>query len=277
MRSGAVQLADVGVSDTRLSEHVPPGCAVDRWAAEAGILLRAEGLPAGPLMVRFGARQRVIVQVASRGDDHPVLRIADRYPRGALPVLPDAATWTPPDLELIRAGAITADRLHPLVASALVPDRSLAGTSRVADPPGRSRLVECRGEQHRIGLQNGVLTALDHDPDEIRREELLVALSGTPLPCLRVIDQAHRHPDCLGGVHERLIHGDIAGALAVVEGLLGPDAVLRDGALRDELEAAAQRRITYGQFRAGVSTSGPYPDRSTRRRARSHPRHTMSR
>ncbi len=275
-RSGAVQLADSGVSDPRLSEHAPPGCALDRWAAEAGILLRAEGLPAGPVLMRFGARQRVVVQLMSRGDDLTELRIVGRNPRGALPVLPDAAAWVLPDLELIRAGAITADRLHPLVASALVPDCSPSGTSCDTDPVGRSRWVECRGERHRIGLVNGVLTALDHDPDEVRREELLVALTGTPLPCLRAIDQAHRHPDCLAGVHERLIHGDIDGALAVVEGLLGPNAVLRDGALRDELEAAAQRRITYGQFRAGVST-GPYSDRSARSHTRSHPRHAISR
>ena len=102
-----------------------------------------------------------------------------------------------------------------------------------------------------------MLAPLDHDPAEIRREELLAALSGTPLPCLRAIDEAHRRPDCLAGVRERLDHGDTAGALAVVEGLLGPDALLRNGALRDELEAAARRRITYGLFRAGLAGPGP--------------------
>lgn len=115
------------------------------------------------------------------------------------------------------------------------------------------------GASARIGLVDGVLAPLDHDPEEIRREELLVALTGTPLPCLREIDRAHRRPDCLSGVRERLDHGDVAGALAVVEGLLGPDAVLRDGPLRDELEAAARRRITYGLYRSGLT--GPSPRR----------------
>ncbi|CAM5658208.1 putative protein OS=Streptomyces glaucescens OX=1907 GN=SGLAU_27050 PE=4 SV=1 [Streptomyces glaucescens] len=135
-----------------------------------------------------------------------------------------------------------------------------------------------RGLGARIGLVDGVLAPLDHDPAEIRREELLAALTGTPLPCLQAIDEAHRHPDCLSGVRERLDHGDVAGALAVVEGLLGPDALLRDGALRDELEAAARRRITYGLYRAGLSGPGPdrtFMDMKSRhtRDDRSRPRH----
>lgn len=252
-------------------------CAVDRWGDEAGILLRAEGLPTGPVTVRCGARRRLILEPVVDGDGHgpPALRISAASTdaaASALPVLPDAATWVPPDLELLRAGAIEADGLHPLVASALVPGHSPSGPGRDRDRAGRPRLVECRGAQHRIGLVNGVLAPLDHDPAEIRREELLVALTGTPLPCLRAIDEAHRHPHCLAGVRERLVHGDTSGALAVVEGLLGPDAMLRSGALRDELEAAALRRVTYGLFRAGLTGGGPGPDRipPDRLRSRDH-------
>ncbi|QIS21116.1 hypothetical protein [Nocardia terpenica] len=280
IRSGAEQFAENGTMDSRLRKMVPQGCAIDRWAAEAEILLRAEGRPPGPLLVRFGARRRMVVELPSLRDD-PVLRIAERYPRAmmpALPILPDAATWVLPDLALIHAGAITADRLHPLVAAALLPDYSPTEKSCDTDRVDQPRLVECRGEQHRIGLVNGALTALDHDPAEIRREELLIALSGTPLPCLQAIDQAHRHPDCLVGVQDRLSHGDITGALAIVEGLLGPDAVLRAGALRDELEASARRRITYGLFRSGLTGSGPTPIPTNRRRDyRSRPRNATSR
>ncbi|MEU8792486.1 hypothetical protein [Streptomyces sp. NPDC048643] len=289
---------------------VPPelGCAVDRWAAEAAILLRAEGRTAGPVAVRLGSRHRLLLDVgldvglrrsaldpltdsgvdrgvpqASDGPGPPGPRIRPA-PKGGngspLPVLPDAATWVLPDLHLIRTGAIDAQRLHPLVAAALVPGRTPVPVPRAPDPPGRPRIVECRGDRHRIGLVDGVLRPLDHDPTEIRREELLVALTGTPLPCLQAIDEAHRRPHCLSGVRERLHHGDTAGALAVVEGLLGPDAVLRGGALRDELRAAAERRITYGLFRAGLT--GPAPGRirpgPTRPRDhRSHPRETTGR
>jgi hypothetical protein len=214
------------------------GCAVERWADEAAIVLRAEGRSAGTVLVRCGVRRRLLLDLGTggepaaggsrgshihpgHGDDAPSLRITaapgDDGAFISLPVLPDAATWALPDLELIRAGALDAERLHPLVASALVPDHARSGPHETLDRAGRPRLVECRGERHRIGLVDGTLTALDHDPAELRREELLVRLTGTPLPCLRAIDAAHRRPDCLSGVRERLDHGDIAGALAVVE------------------------------------------------------------
>ncbi|WP_051827605.1 hypothetical protein [Streptomyces bicolor] len=262
-------------------------CAVDRWADEARMLLRAEGLSGGgAVLVRLRGRHRLVLEVgegAERSDGSPALRIAASSGgrASALPVLPDAATWVLPDLELLRTGLIDAGRLHPLVASALVPDHSPPpGPSPASDPAVRPRLVDCRGARHRIGLVDGVLAPLDHDPEEVRREDLLAALTGTPLPCLQAIDEAHRRPDCLPDVRERLDHGDIAGALAVVEGLLGPDAVLRDGALRDELEAVARRRITYGLFRAGLIGPGPvrvrYDERAGRPpQYRAHPRNAL--
>ena len=297
---GAVPADDPAVT-ADLPGKVPPErlCAVDRWAAEAAILLGAEGWPGttGTVLVRLGGRHRLALRLTADGNGDgdadgngsgndsglPAARITAAPTGGgvsALPILPDAATWVLPDLELIRTGSIDADRLHPLVASALAPGRPTAGVSRAADPAGAPRIVECRGARHRIGLVDGVLAPLDHDPAEIRREELLVALTGTPLPCLQAIDRAHRRPDCLEGVRERLHHGDIAGALAVVEGLLGPDAPLRDGPLRDALEAAALQRITYGLFRAGLAGPGPTrvrPEDRRPRRLRSHPRHATPR
>ncbi|MFI6170762.1 hypothetical protein ACIBCN_28535 [Nocardia sp. NPDC051052] len=272
IRSGAADRRPT--LDPGLLAMTPAACAVGRWADEGEILCRAEGLPSNAFVVRFRARQRLVLDRAG-----PELRIASEYPAGrvsALPVLPDAATWVLPDLELLRSGAISAEQLHPLVASALVPGHSPRDAPRVQDPPGRPRIVECRGEQHRIGLVAGVLTALDHDLDELRREELLVALTGTPLPCLQAIDAVHRRPEGLTGVRERLDHGDTAGALAVVTGLLGADASLRHGALLDELEAAVHRRVTYGLFKAGLSVAGGYrvppPARVRPGRHRTHPR-----
>ena len=179
--------------------------------------------------------------------------------RAALPVLPDAATWVLPDLELLRAGLIEADRLHPLVAAALVPGSDRPPGRR---PPGtrtgRDRpVVECRGARHRIGLVDGVLAALDHDPAEIRREELLAALTGTPLPCLQAIDEAHRHPDCLADVRERLDHGDTAGALAVVEGLLGPTRCCATARCGTSWRRPRARRVDHGLFRAGPGRARP--------------------
>lgn len=283
-RAGAGQWAaeggDVGQLDPMGLVPAGIGCAVDRWASEAAIVLRSQGRDGGAVTVRLGARRRLVLHVGEQGDASgpPALHIAAALagqvsagPAGLAgagssalagggtsvwPELPDAATWVLPDLALLRAGLIDADWLHPLVAAALAPGRAPARVPLAAAGAG-PRLVECRGAQHRIGLVDGVLVALDHDPAEIGREALLVALGGTPLPCLRVIDDAHRHPECLAEVRARLDHGDAAGALAAVEDLLGPDALLRSGGLRDELERAARRRVTHGLYRAGLAGAGP--------------------
>ncbi|MFE6870229.1 hypothetical protein ACFVFS_27205 [Kitasatospora sp. NPDC057692] len=257
----------------------------ERWAAEARILLRADGHPDGAdaVRVRLGARRQVVVAAGTGG--HTARDALPMLPR--LPLLPDPAVRVPPDLELLRAGLIGPERLHPLVAEALVPGHSAAdggpGSGSGAAPgaaPGGQRLVECRGDRHRIGLVDGVLTALDHTPAEIRREELLMALTGTPLPCLQAVDDAHRRPESLADVRARLLHGDAAGALSVVEDLLGPDALLRAGALRDELAAAAERRIAYGLFRAGLAGRSPlraHPAGPRPQGRRSRPRHANHR
>ncbi|MGY0071558.1 hypothetical protein ACWZEH_33300 [Streptomyces sp. QTS137] len=285
-RSGADRPADANdrSAPPGAPELLPPGhrCAVDRWRDEAALVLRDAGCTSGTVVARIGNGRRLLLHLAGDGGDVPAprgLRLS-RVPvdgsTSTLPVLPYAATHVLPDLDLLRTGALDPGRLHPLVASALAPDsvpepvpgRVPSAARRAPVPEQEPRLVECRGERHRIGPAGGVLTALDHDPAEIRREELLAALTGTPLPCLQAIDRAHRRPDCLTGVRERLDHGDITGALAVVEGLLGPGARLRGGPLRDELEAAAERRIAYGLYRAGLS--GPAPGRLPPRSRRPH-------
>ncbi|MET8769562.1 hypothetical protein [Streptomyces sp. NPDC004658] len=236
--------------------------AVSRWAAEAELLLRAEGRgPRGAFTVRLGARSRAVLELVAPDDSHaptfrPLREAVPPQQVAALPVLPEAAARIPPDLELLRAGLVEAGRLHPLVAAALA-DPSPAAAAGPAPEPDDPHRVRCRGEDHRIALRDGVLTAIDHDPAELRREELLVALGGPALPCLRAIDAVHRSPEALPAVRERLLHGDVAGALSVVEGLLGPGAVLPDGPLRRELESAAARRVDHGLFRSGLVTEHP--------------------
>ncbi|MEU7427962.1 hypothetical protein [Streptomyces sp. NPDC040750] len=235
--------------------------AVDRWAAEAELLLRTEGRTRGAFTVRLGARRRAVLELVAPDDSHaPTFRpLREALPPqeiAALPALPEVAVRTLPDLKLLREGLIGVDRLHPLVAAALAG----SGTAPVADPApgaGDAHRVECRGEVHRIALRDGVLTAVDHDPNELRREQLLLELGGPPLPCLREIDTAHRSPEALPAVRERLGHGDVAGALAVVEALLGPGAVLRDGPLREELRSAATRHVDQGLFRSGLVAVHP--------------------
>ncbi|MET8297658.1 hypothetical protein ABZW02_26895 [Streptomyces sp. NPDC005180] len=234
----------------------------ERWAAEAELLLRADGRhPRGPLTVRFGARGHGVFELVAPDESHvPVLRpvreALSPQAAAALPVLPEAAARPLPDLDLLRAGLFRADRLHPLVAAALSAQgpvrpsvRDLAPAASADPDPHR---VECLGEVHRIALRDGTLAAVDHDPAQLAREELLMALGGPGLPCLRAIDTVHRSPEALPAVRERLGHGDVTGALAVVEGLLGVGAVLREGPLREALEAAVAGRLDHGLFRAGL-------------------------
>jgi len=244
-----------------------PGMAVrsdiDRWSAEAEILLRAEGRGQRRVRVRAGAR-RLLLDVD-----------AGTVTEGAapsVPVLPYAATWVPPDVELLRAGLIDPGRLHPLVAAALTP-APVPGTGPVGDDG--VLVVDCRGATHRVAQRGGRLVPLDHDPDEIRREQLLGTLGGPPMPCLRAIDRAIRRPDTLPAIRSRLDHGDTAGALAAVERLLGPGARLREGPLRDELTAAVECRIDHGLFRAGLAGHCPLGRR--RVIVRGHPRHCFPR
>ncbi|MHB9860543.1 hypothetical protein [Streptomyces sp. YIM S03343] len=291
-RCGAVGVPSAALPDR---PHVPDGFhlpdrfpapdsgwAVASWAAEAELLLRAEGpprRPRGAFTVRLGARSQAVLELVAPDDSHaptwrPLREALPAQEVAALPVLPEAAARVLPDLELLRAGLVAAERLHPLVAAALAVSGSVSasgsvfasgsvsvsGSAPVVGPgpaPGDPHRVECRGEVHRIALRDGVLTAVDHAPAQLRREELLVALGGPTLPCLRAIDAVHRSPEALPAVRERLGHGDVAGALAVVEGLLGPGAVLRDGPLREELESAAARRIDHGLFRSGLVAVHP--------------------
>ncbi|WP_371791542.1 hypothetical protein OG285_17960 [Streptomyces sp. NBC_01471] len=232
-----------------------------RWAAEAELLLAAESRSRGAFTVRLDARSRAVLELVAPDDSHaPTMRpLREALPPqeiAALPMLPEAAARALPDLELLRAGLVVSDRLHPLVASALAVADS-GPVTRSAPRPSDPHRVECRGEIHRIALRDGALTAVDHDPAQLRREELLVALGGPSLPCLRAIDAVHRDPEALPAIRERLGHGDVAGALNVVEALLGPGAVLRQGQLRDELESAAAGRIDHGLFRSGLVAVHP--------------------
>ncbi|CAM3198185.1 Translation initiation factor 2 [Stackebrandtia soli] len=234
--------------------------AVARWAAEAELLLRAENCPLGAFTVRVGAADLNVFELFAPDDSHaPTLRLLrDPLPpqeAAALPLLPEAAARVLPDLALLRAGLVTIERMHPLVAEALSTIDTPISEAVPAPEPGDPHQVGCRGEVHRIELRGGVLTAIDHNPAQLRREELLAALGGPPLPCLRAIDALHRNPEVLPAVRERLGHGDFTGALTVVEGLLGPGAILRDGPLRDELESAAARRVDHGLFRSGLAAT----------------------
>ncbi|WP_081973772.1 hypothetical protein [Kitasatospora phosalacinea] len=236
----SVELAD------RTAELTDSHFADTVWEFEAGLVRSADGLPDGaPVAVRLAHRRHLLL-------GGPPAAPAEAG-RGAA-VLPDAATWTPPDLLLLRAGLIGPDALHPLVAAALAPGHRPAVAPQRPERAGVEGplTVECRGVPHRIAVVDGVLVPLDHDPEQLRREEALAELGGPPLPCLRAIDRAHRQPEDLDAIQQRLLHGDRAGALAAVHRLIGPEAVLRHGPLAEALDADLQRRLVHSLHTAGL-------------------------
>ncbi|MFD7732108.1 hypothetical protein ACFV6F_17175 [Kitasatospora phosalacinea] len=219
------------------------------WEFEASLLRSADGLPDGaPVVVRLAHRRHLLL-----GGPPPAPAAAGRGGRGPA-VLPDAATWTPPDLLLLRAELIGPDALHPLVVAALAPGHRPAASPHQPEQAGGDGplTVECRGVPHRIAVVDGVLVPLDHDPEQLRLEEALAELGGPPLPCLRAIDRAHRQPEDLDAIQQRLLHGDRAGALAAVHRLIGPEAVLRHGPLAEALDDDLQRRLVHSLHAAGL-------------------------
>lgn len=229
------------------------GYAAHRWLAEAA-LLRAADRFTGPVAVRLNNGRRLRLDT---GGPAPL----PTSPRegGQDPVLPYAATWLPPDLELLHAGLLSPELLHPLVAAALscVPPATgphLRGTGSPPPATGRPpglRLVECGGETHRLTITDGRLVPLDHPAAELRREELLMMFGGPPLRCLQVISADSRSPLWLDDVRACLDHGDLDGALALVAERLGPDAEL-DGALREAFDEAADGLAEHRIYRAGL-------------------------
>jgi hypothetical protein len=107
-----------------------------------------------------------------------------------------------PDLELLRAGRITAPELHPLVRAALFPEQPDPGYQPRPRPPDTDVCtvecddieVTCTGRAHRIGFRAGRITALDHTPQEITRERTLGVLGGPAAPCVSVLDAWSRAP-----------------------------------------------------------------------------------
>ncbi|MFJ5230827.1 hypothetical protein ACIQBJ_13150 [Kitasatospora sp. NPDC088391] len=229
------------------------------WTFEAELLRAADGLPPdAPVAVRLGTRRHLLLRPSDEAE--PV-----RDARGR-PILPDAATWTPPDVLLLRAGLIDPGRLHPLVAAALAPGYEAghgAAGHGAARPDNDPLRVECRGELHALAFVDGLLVPLDHPPEQLRREEVLVALGGTPLPCLRAIDRAHRTPESLDAIRQRLLHGDRPGALAAVRQLLGEQGVPREGPLAEALRTDSRRRVDHGLYANGLDPdrrfNGPAP------------------
>ncbi|WP_433340369.1 hypothetical protein [Streptomyces sp. CA-253872] len=242
--------------------------AYGRWGAEAALLLRAEGHGGtGHVLVRLARARRLLLRLR----DGTVTAAAEVRARSrpGVPVLPDAAVRVPPDVELLRAGLLTPDALHPLVAEALAPG-SPRHVPREPREPGVLRIA-CRGGTHRLqrSCAGGPFVALDHSREELAREELLTMLGGPPLPCLAALREARRSLDVHPEVRALLRYGDTAGATALVTDRVGPQHELPDGELRTALEEAGRERLRHALHRAGLTPAQRVPLPPAPRRPRS--------
>ncbi|HEX2316035.1 MAG TPA: ankyrin repeat domain-containing protein [Thermomonospora sp.] len=147
-------------------------------------------------------------------------------------LLPEAVWRRPPDLDLLRAGHITPDELHPLVREALAPAR----TGASAGPPGPVALspvrVRCQGEWHETSFRDGTLQ-IPHTREEQQRESALRAFGGAMAGCFAV-RQAWRSgdrkllPKALREQRDELFarahHGDTPGVLELLDAGIDPHA-----------------------------------------------------
>ncbi|MFI6518058.1 hypothetical protein ACIBF1_21050 [Spirillospora sp. NPDC050679] len=149
-----------------------------------------------------------------------------------------AAQWRmSPDLELLRAGRLTPDDLHPLVSAALFPGRAApegpVGPRVVRAPVPAT--VHCRGERHQLWFENGELRTPHHSAEEMRREDALVVFGGASSGCFavpRTWGDRQRGPmppelaDQRDELFGRMAHHDTEGVLRMLE--LGHDPFTRD-------------------------------------------------
>jgi hypothetical protein len=156
-------------------------------------------------------------------------------------VLAEAVWRRPPDLDLLRHGAVPPEWLHPLVHDALLPARAsgnghggggggLGPPEPAAPAPVR---VRCQGEWHRVAFDGGALR-LPHGAEEREREDALAALGGAAGGCFAVqrawrtgegrLPRALR--DLRRDMFDRARHGDTPGLVRLLD--QGVDAHVRD-------------------------------------------------
>ncbi|WP_406090823.1 ankyrin repeat domain-containing protein [Streptomyces sp. NBC_01013] len=218
-------------------EEVVAWSAVDIARLEAGV--RRATAATG--------RERFLIGAHWRG--HVLLELTDHSAGGRLrarvvePGTVPAAAFLPqvvwhrlPDLDLLRAGAMPAKWLHPLVARALFP--GLEGPFGPPDPSAPSPVrVRCRGEWHEVVFRDGALRS-PHTEEERNRESAMRAFGGAVSGCFAVehscTSGTGRLPKALRAQRQELFlrvqHGDTPGVLELLDA--GVDVHVRDGRRR---------------------------------------------
>lgn len=201
----------------------------------------------------------------------PTIRYVSHVPTGQeaqLPVFPDAAAFPPPDLDLLVAGDLTAEDLHPLVRAALFPKRAAAG--RAAGPPDptppRPVKVRCSGTTHQVIPADNRLASPAHSDQELARELAITVLGRTAATGCAAV----RHAWATGSgtippglrrqryeLFTRMLHGDTDGVLAMLDA--GFDITVRDTGgrtLLHHLHRVDHQRLLPRLLAAGLDITG---------------------
>lgn len=155
-----------------------------------------------------------------RQGDQLSIRGAQRNAPDDLPAAPLVWWQRFVDLELLRTDQLHPDAVHPLVRTAMFPDRPDDGRYRPIDSTEdvATVSVRCRGVWHRVGWRGGRVEALDHPPEEAQRERVMRTLGGEVPRCFTVAESwqgrvGDRLPRRLRELRHQVLsaiaHGDI--------------------------------------------------------------------
>ncbi|MFF5015302.1 ankyrin repeat domain-containing protein [Streptomyces sp. NPDC001165] len=170
-------------------------------------------------------------------------RAVDRDDVKGEPILAEALWRRLPDLDLMRAGGVAAEHLHPLVRESLFP--ALQVPHGPVGPPGATApapvRVRCRGEWHEVAFRPGGLLRMPHSDEEQQRERAMRAFGGAVAGCFAVeqtwTSGEGRLPKALRAQRNDLFlraqHGDTPGVLELLDA--GVDPRVRDAGGRSLL------------------------------------------
>ncbi|MEU6507573.1 ankyrin repeat domain-containing protein [Streptomyces sp. NPDC046942] len=219
-------------------EQLVSGLALDHTRLEPEVRRQvAEGVGDRFLI---GAHWRTFILLEPRDAGGLLARAVDRDEVKGEPFLAEALWRRLPDLDLMRAGGVAAQDLHPLVREALfpalqVPQGPVGPPGPAVPPPVR---VRCRGEWHEVAFRPGDLLRMPHSDEEQQRERAMRAFGGAVAGCFAVeqtwTSGEGRLPKALRAGRQELFlraqHGDTPGVLELLDA--GVDPRVRDASGR---------------------------------------------
>ncbi|GIJ43476.1 hypothetical protein Val02_03620 [Virgisporangium aliadipatigenens] len=166
----------------------------DPRVAFTAVAARVAELPEGErLTIVAPGNTYVFGLELGREGRQPFVRL-DASPPTGTGRIPRALWERPPYLDLLRAGQLTPEGLHPLVRTALFPEHPAPPEVYRPPPADVAALpltvrVPCSGTEHEVTFAGGGVRPAAHSADEIARERTVVALGGAANGCVTAIDR----------------------------------------------------------------------------------------